>query len=65
MRWGEQTTDEMSVTILQLVPTHEKDRGKLAAFRERVLSQIAAVEGPAREVGIGERVDSAATSAPE
>ena len=42
MRWGEQTTDEMSVTILQLVPTNEADRGKLAAHRRRVLSEIAA-----------------------
>jgi hypothetical protein len=43
MRWGEQTTDEMSVTILQLVPTREEDRSKLAAHRRRVLSEVAAV----------------------
>jgi hypothetical protein len=43
MRWGDQTTDEMSVTILQLVPSNESDRGKLAAQRRRVLSEIAAV----------------------
>ena len=43
MRWGEQTTDEMSVTILQLVPTNEGDRDKLAAHRRRVLSEVTAV----------------------
>jgi hypothetical protein len=43
MRWGEQTTDEMSVTILQLVPSDEKDREKLASHRRRVLSEVAAV----------------------
>jgi hypothetical protein len=48
MRWGEQTTDEMSVTILQLVPTDEKDREKLADYRDRVLSEIAAVPAAAK-----------------
>jgi hypothetical protein len=43
MRWGEQTTDEMSVTILQLVPSDEKDREKLSSHRRRVLSEVAAV----------------------
>jgi hypothetical protein len=47
MRWGDQTTDEMSVTILQLVPSNEADRGKLAAQRRRVLSEIAAVNDAA------------------
>jgi hypothetical protein len=47
MRWGEQTTDEMSVTILQLVPTHETDRGKLSDLRDRILSEIVAVPSPA------------------
>jgi hypothetical protein len=42
MRWGEQTTDEMSLAILQLVPAEEKDREKLAAHRRRVLSQVIA-----------------------
>jgi hypothetical protein len=43
MRWGEQTTDEMSVAILQLVPTNEGEREKLAEQRRRVLSEITAV----------------------
>jgi hypothetical protein len=47
MRWGDQTTDEMSVTILQLVPAREEDRSKLAAHRRRVLSEVAAVTDPA------------------
>jgi hypothetical protein len=42
MRWGEQTTDEMSLAILQLVPSQEKDREKLATHRRRVLSQVIA-----------------------
>jgi hypothetical protein len=49
MRWGEQTTDEMSVTILQLVPSNEKDRDKLATHRDRILSDIAAVPTPAQD----------------
>jgi len=41
MKWGDQTTDEMSVAILQLVPAREEDRGKLiAALRGRVLSEV-------------------------
>jgi hypothetical protein len=44
IRWGEQTTDEMSVAILQLVPVREDERGKLATHRERILSEIAAVK---------------------
>jgi hypothetical protein len=43
MRWGEQTTDEMSVAILQLVPTNEGDREKLAEQRRRILTQVTAV----------------------
>jgi hypothetical protein len=43
MRWGEQTTDEMSVAILQLVPANEGDREKLAEQRRRILSQVTAV----------------------
>jgi hypothetical protein len=43
VRWGEQTTDEMSVTILQLVPLDENDRDKLSDYRRRVLSDVAAV----------------------
>jgi hypothetical protein len=43
MRWGEQTTDEMSLAILQLVPVHEEDRDKLTAHRRRVLSEVRAV----------------------
>jgi hypothetical protein len=46
MRWGEQTTDEMSVAILQLVPTRESDRKKLAEHRRRILSEVAAEGEP-------------------
>jgi hypothetical protein len=47
MRWGEQTTDEMSLAILQVVPVDEDDRKTLAAHRRRVLSEVAAVTDPA------------------
>jgi hypothetical protein len=47
MKWGEQTTDEMSLAILQLVPSQEKDRDKLAAHRRRVLSEVIAGTDPA------------------
>jgi hypothetical protein len=40
----------MSVTILQLVPSNEADRGKLAAQRRRVLSEIAAVNDAAPDL---------------
>jgi mono/diheme cytochrome c family protein len=46
MKWGEQTTDEMSLAILQLVPRHEADRDKLASHRRRVLSEVTAVSDP-------------------
>jgi hypothetical protein len=51
VRWGEQSTDEMSVTILQLVPTNEKDRDKLSGHRRRVLSQVTAVENTSNAAG--------------
>jgi hypothetical protein len=43
MTWGEQTTDEMSVAILQLVPANEEYGDKLAGHARRVLSEIKAV----------------------
>jgi hypothetical protein len=49
MRWGEQTTDEMSVAILQLVPAHENERDKLHTHRKRVLSEIVAVADATQE----------------
>jgi hypothetical protein len=48
MKWGEQTTDEMSLAILQLVPLREEDRDKLAAHRRRVLSEVTAVPDESR-----------------
>jgi hypothetical protein len=43
MTWGDQTTDEMSVAILQLVPTNEEYGEKLAGHGRRVVSEIKAV----------------------
>jgi hypothetical protein len=48
MKWGEQTTDEMSLAILQLVPVREEDRDKLATHRKRVLSEVTAVADNSR-----------------
>jgi hypothetical protein len=43
VKWGDQTTDEMSVAMLQLVPVHESDLEKLRTrYRGRVVSGIAA-----------------------
>jgi mono/diheme cytochrome c family protein len=40
--WGEQTTDEMSVAILQLVPHKESDLAALASLRGRIVGAIVA-----------------------
>jgi hypothetical protein len=43
VKWGDQTTDEMSVAMLQLVPVQESDLEKLRTrYRGRVVSGIAA-----------------------
>jgi mono/diheme cytochrome c family protein len=42
VKWGEQTTDEMSVAILQLTPTNEADLPKLAPLRPRIVGGILA-----------------------
>jgi mono/diheme cytochrome c family protein len=40
--WGEQTTNEMSAAIVQLVPVHEDDLAKLAPMQRRILGGITA-----------------------
>jgi mono/diheme cytochrome c family protein len=51
--WGEQTTDEMSAAVLQLVPVAEADLPKLvAAHRRRILGGITA-----GELGAGAKPD--------
>jgi hypothetical protein len=46
--WGEQTTDEMSAAVLQLVPTRETDLPQMArAHRRRIVGGIAAAPGKA------------------
>jgi hypothetical protein len=43
--WGEQTTDEMSVVIVQLVPEQEGNMAALAPIRPRIIGAIIAGEG--------------------
>jgi hypothetical protein len=43
--WGEQTTDEMSVVILQLVPEREGNLAALLPIRPRIIGAIVAGEG--------------------
>lgn len=51
--WGEQTTNEMSIAVLQLVPVKEEERGELQSInRRRLLGGIAA-EGSGPEAVIG------------
>ena len=38
--WGEQTTNEMSAAVVQLVPVREQDREQLAAIQRRILGGI-------------------------
>jgi hypothetical protein len=46
--WGEQTTDEMSAAVLQLVPVNEADRDKLSgAIQRRILGGIRAGDSAA------------------
>lgn len=42
VKWGEQTFDEMSAAILQLVPARESDLTKLEPLRRRILGGIQA-----------------------
>lgn len=52
VRAGEQTTDEMSAALLQLVPVHEADRDKMIeANKRRVVSGITATRSNASESG--------------
>jgi hypothetical protein len=53
VKWGEQTTDEMSAAILQLVPVNESDLPKLyESHRRRILGGFTAAgsEVPAGKV---------------
>jgi hypothetical protein len=50
--WGEQTTNEMSAAILQLVPLHEADMPKLReALGKKIIGGITANAGTTNKVG--------------
>jgi hypothetical protein len=47
VKWGEQTTDEMAIGLLHLVPEHEEDMDKLeAALGKRIIGGIRAKTEP-------------------
>jgi hypothetical protein len=43
VRWGEQTTDEMSLAFVQVIPVREEDFGKLGVREGGKLGVIRAV----------------------
>jgi hypothetical protein len=54
--WGEQTTDEMSAAMLQLVPVQEADLpGIIKAHRGRVIGGISAAKSQEAGAQTGER----------
>ncbi len=52
VKWGEQTTDEMSIGLMHFVPVHEEDMDKLRAEQgKRIIGGITA-EKPEKEIVI-------------